>query len=281
MLKLMLICNDPELARFAASCGVDRIFVDLEVLGKQERQGHLDTVMSRHSIEDVARVRKAVPEAELLVRLNPMHPGTAEEVERALDAGADLLMLPMFRQAAEVERFIGYIAGRAAVIPLVETADAAGRLAEIVQLPGINEIYIGLNDLHIEMGRAFMFELLADGTVDSLARTIRDAGIPFGFGGIARMGEGRLPGELVLGEHLRLGSSSVILSRTFHRHSVGLGDLLDNMDFEAEVRKLRDKETELARRSREQQENDRLSVARIVTEIVREKGGNPGGQAAV
>ena len=41
------------------------------------------------------------------------------------------------------------------------------------------------------------------------------AGIPFGFGGIARIGEGLLPSDYILGEHVRLGSSSVILSRTF------------------------------------------------------------------
>lgn len=39
--------------------------------------------------------------------------------------------------------------------------------------------------------------------------------IPFGFGGIARIGEGDLPSDYILGEHVRLGSTSVILSRTF------------------------------------------------------------------
>ena len=37
----------------------------------------------------------------------------------------------------------------------------------------------------------------------------------FGFGGIARIGEGDLPSDNILGEHVRLGSQSVILSRTF------------------------------------------------------------------
>jgi 2-keto-3-deoxy-L-rhamnonate aldolase RhmA len=274
MIKLMLITNDPELARFAAGCGVDRIFVDLEVLGKQERQGHLDTVMSRHSIEDVIRVRVAVPDAELLVRVNPMHAGTADEVEKALDAGADLLMLPMFRQVSEIERFTGHVAGRAAVIPLVETAEAARRLPEIAAMAGIKEIYIGLNDLHLDLRQKFMFQPLADGMMDGMARTIRSAGLPFGFGGIARIGEGRLPADLILGEHLRLSSSCVILSRTFYRHCHGPNERLDNMDFQAEIRKLRQRELELAQRSVGQQDADRLRVVQIVDEIVQEKQGS-------
>ena len=53
MLKLMYITNRPEIAMIAESAGVDRIFVDMEFIGKAERQGGLDTVKSRHSIADV------------------------------------------------------------------------------------------------------------------------------------------------------------------------------------------------------------------------------------
>ena len=34
MLKLMYITNDPAVAKIAADAGVDRIFIDMEVLGK-------------------------------------------------------------------------------------------------------------------------------------------------------------------------------------------------------------------------------------------------------
>ena len=39
--------------------------------------------------------------------------------------------------------------------------------------------------------------------------------IPFGIGGIACLGTGLLPAELILAAHLRLGSERVILSRSF------------------------------------------------------------------
>ena len=273
MIKLMLITNNPELARYAVGCGVDRIFVDLELIGKKERQGHLDTLISYHTMADVPIVRAAIPDAELLVRLNPIHDHTEAEVEAALAAGADLLMLPMYRHAHEVARFCAAVGGRAGVVPLLETAEAINALPEVVQIPGVTEIYIGLNDLHLALKFDFMFEPLATGLVDQLAQVVKDAGLPFGFGGIARMGEGLLPGEAILGEHVRLGSSSVILSRTFHRRSESLDELHSYMDFGAEIGKVRDVEAELTRRSAADVERNRQSVREKVSMIVGIKTG--------
>lgn len=61
----------------------------------------------------------------------------------------------------------------------------------------------------------FMFELLANGTVEMLCEKIKAKGIPYGFGGIARLGIGDLPAEKVIMEHYRLGSTRAILSRSF------------------------------------------------------------------
>ena len=71
MIRLMYITNDVQVARMAEEAGVDRIFVDLETLGKAERQGGLDTVQSKHTVADVERMRTAVTSAKLLVRVNP------------------------------------------------------------------------------------------------------------------------------------------------------------------------------------------------------------------
>ena len=38
-LKLMYITNKPEVAKIAQNAGVDRIFVDLEIIGKEEKNG--------------------------------------------------------------------------------------------------------------------------------------------------------------------------------------------------------------------------------------------------
>ena len=61
----------------------------------------------------------------------------------------------------------------------------------------------------------FMFQLLADGTVEKLCSKFKAKGIPYGFGGIAALGKGALPAEKVIAEHYRLGSTCAILSRSF------------------------------------------------------------------
>ncbi len=210
----MMIVNQPDIARYIAANGVDRIFVDLESLGKLERQGHRDTLISRHTFDDIIQVRRAVPHAPLLVRLNPWNKGSPSEIDESIERGADMLMLPMFRKHEEVSSFCRCVRSRVPVIPLVETPEAVAEINTIARIDGVREMYIGLNDLHIAMGTRFMFEPLANG-LDRVADTLQTVGMPFGFGGIARIGEGLLPAECIVGEHVRLGSSSAILSRLF------------------------------------------------------------------
>lgn len=141
--------------------------------------------------------------------------GSLEETGQVIEAGADLVMLPMWRTPDEVEDFIAAVGGKAKTVLLLETKEAVECLDEVLDINGIDEIHIGLNDLHLSYGLTFMFELLANGTVESLCDKIRAKGIPYGFGGIARIGEGTLPAEKIVLEHYRLGSSRAILSRSF------------------------------------------------------------------
>ena len=221
MLNLMYITKRPEIARIAEDSGVDWIFVDMEFIGKDARQGGLDTVQNHHTVEDVKNVKAAVTKAKVLVRVNPIHeamaeyPSSEDEINATIEAGADIVMLPFFKTIAEVERFIRIVDGRAKTCLLVETPEAALLLDDILNVDGIDMIHLGLNDLHLALGMKFMFELLSDGTVDRLASKIKAKGIPFGFGGVATLTGGSIPGSMVIKEHYRLGSSMVIVSRSF------------------------------------------------------------------
>ena len=237
--KFLFITNKPDIAAFVISQGADRIFVDLEILGKVERQGHLNTVISRHSPEDISLLRPLLPRGALLVRLNPVNINTEIEVDDAIQRGADVLMLPMFHSAEDVRRVCKAVNSRAKVCLLVETVAAMENLAECVEVSGVDEVHIGLNDLHLEMGCRFMFEPLVSGHVERMTETLKKAGIPFGIGGLARVGEGMLPAEMLLSEHARLGSTCAILSRTFHRQASSVEEIQAQMDFEEEVQKLR------------------------------------------
>lgn len=264
----MLICNDIEMARHAVMCGTDRIFVDLEINGKEERQGHRDTVVSYHTLDDVSKVRSAVGESEVLVRVNPLFSGSEEEVDGAISAGADILMLPMFETAAELSEFIDLVNGRVKIMPLVETVGAVRNFGEIVKVGNVSEFYFGLNDLHLALDLSFIFELLTNGTLEQLATACNKAAIPFGFGGIARMNEGLLAGSVVLAEHIRLGSSSVILSRTFHRRSKTVDDLISATNFEREIASLRQHEERLRSRDESQIQLDRKQLEKYVAKVV-------------
>ena len=186
MLNLMYITKHPEIARIAEEAGVDWIFVDMEFIGKDCRQGGLDTVQNHHTVEDVANIRAAVTKAKVLVRINPIHdtmddyPSSEEEIEAVIQAGADIVMLPYFKTTEEVHRFIGYVGGRAKTCLLVETPEAADLLDQIVEIDGIDMIHIGLNDMHLALKMKFMFQLLTDGSVDKWTRIIAQKGIMYG-----------------------------------------------------------------------------------------------------
>lgn len=220
-LKLMYITNKPEIARIAERAGVDRVFVDLEYIGKESRQGGMNTVQSHHTINDIADIRKSITKAQLLVRCNPIHKASdkftssEEEIKAIIENGADIIMLPYFKSVKEVEDFIEYVGGRAKTVLLVETPEAVSLIDDILNIGGIDETYIGLNDLSIGYGKKFLFELLADGTVERLCYKFKEKGLPYGFGGIASLGHGALPSEMVIKEHYRLGSTRAILSRSF------------------------------------------------------------------
>lgn len=215
MFRLMYITNDPRVAKILQKAGVDRVFVDMERIGKELRQGGMNTVQSSHTVQDVKNIRAVLHTGELLVRVNPIHPGSEEEIDAVIAAGADVLMLPYFKTVCEVQQFLAFVAGRAKTMLLVETPEAVENLDAILALPGIDEVHIGLNDLHLGYRMKFMFQLLSDGTVERLCRKFRSAGIPYGFGGVARVGTGTLPAQRILGEHVRMGSTGVILSRSF------------------------------------------------------------------
>ena len=279
-LELMYITNRTDVATLAQRAGVDRIFVDMEYIGKDLRQGGLDTVQSHHTVEDVKRLRPILNKSKLLVRCNPIHEASEsyssseEEIDSVVEAGADIIMLPYFKTASEVERFIKLVNGRAKTCLLLETAEAAENIDSILSVDGIDEMYIGLNDLHLCYGMDFMFQLLADGTVERLAEKIKAKGISFGFGGVARVGTGTLSADCIFGEHYRLGSDRVILSRAFCDVSKekSLDDIAEKLI--SGVRDVRELEKKLANWTPAQFEENRLKTiegTNKVVEIIRAK----------
>lgn len=269
MLKLFFITNRVEVAELAQKAGVDRVFIDLETIGKVERQKGKNTVISNHALEDIDAIKAILDTSKLLVRVDPVHDGSKQQINEVIKRGADIVMLPMYKSTDDVKRFIDWVGGRAKTMLLLENASAYARLEPTLEIPGIDEIHIGLNDLYLSMQLDFMFETLAYGIVEHIATTISKKGIPFGFGGIARIGYGMLPAEYIIAEHYRLKSTMAILSRSFcDANKLSVEEVEES--FFMGMRKIRECEKRVASFTQTEFECNHRTVIEMVNTIVKE-----------
>jgi len=228
-MKYIVIENNLEKIKQYIDAGVERIMIDLELLDKIKRQEGLDSFITDHTIDDVAKVKSLIKhknnlteKPELMVRINHYNQNSKNEIKEAIKAGADIIMLPFIQNISEVRSTINIIQdidSNIKFIPLIETIYSFNNLEEICKLPNITEIYLGLNDLHIERKMQFMFELLTDGSVEHFANIANKYNIIFGFGGIAAPNIGAIKAEDLIVIHAYLGSSMVILGRSFKNNS--------------------------------------------------------------
>ena len=170
-----------------------------------------------------------------MVRINPLSARTPQEIDAVIAAGADVIMLPYFFTAAEARSFTNLVGDRSQVSLLVETSSAIRELPDCLAAGGIDEVHIGLNDLSIELGCGVILEPLCTAMIEELAAALREAGVPFGIGGIGRLSCDTLPvhPQRLLAEQVRLGCSRGWLGRTFREG-------LDGSRLSAEVTRIRD-----------------------------------------
>ena len=269
-LKLMYITNSPQVAGIASDCGVDRIFVDMEYIGKEDRQRGLNTVKSFHTVKDVEKIKNVLTNGgEVLARINPIIDleFSKKEINDTISAGVDIIMLPMVKTVDQVKAFVDMVGTRAKTMLLIETAEANEGIDGILDVGGIDEFHVGLNDLHLAYNKKFMFEVLTDGTVERLCERFAKRQVPYGFGGIARLGHGILPAEKVIAEHYRLGSTMAILSRGF----CNLSEVNDmnrvHEIFHYEMKRIREYENLMQRSSAEFFEDNKNQVKQLVEKI--------------
>ncbi len=212
-----LFTNDLELARAADHAGVNRIGLDLEYVGKHERQAGLGSWISDHDRSQVPALCESLSRAKSFARVNPIFYGSKQEIDELIDAGIQVLMLPMFTTVREAAIFAEMVDGRAETSLLVETAAAAMRIHDIVKIEGIDEIHVGLNDLHRSAGLNSHWEVLVSDVLDTLSGVVTTAGLPFGFGGVGRVNDTTLPipADLIYAQYPRLRATRALISRVF------------------------------------------------------------------
>ncbi len=214
---LFLFSTDPVMIRAALPGGLAGVVVDWERRGKRERQAGADTQIGADTHDDLRRVR-ASTSARVLCRIEGFGPTTGNDIEAAIDGGADEILLPMVRGPGEVEAVLDRVRDRAGLGILIETVSAVESVEELARLP-LSRVYVGLNDLAIDRGSRNLFHAVADGTVPSIRRHFT---VPFGFGGLTLPDAGYpIPCRLLMGEMTRLSCDFAFLRRSFHRDVQG------------------------------------------------------------
>ena len=228
-LELLLFTADVKLAQAAEAAGVDGFIIDWESKGKAERQQGCDMETNTDTLDDLAHLARSVTRP-VVVRVNGLGPGSADEIERALANGACGLMLPMAQTAAEVAHFLHIVKGRARTIVQVETEGLVTELHALKALPW-DSVYIGLHDLMLSRGAASMWEAVLDGTVEHVFRTLEGRSV--GFAG-ATVISGGYPIRFtqILQELARLGARLTFLRRSFRRE-------IQDRDMTVEIKAMR------------------------------------------
>jgi hypothetical protein len=247
--QLLLFSTDANFITAAVAAGVDGIVVDWERFGKAERQASADTQIGSATLEDLERVR-ASTEALVVCRLNAFGPSTTDEIEAAVRAGAEEILLPMVRTADEVEAVLGHVKQRCGVGIMVETVSAVENASSLASLP-LSRAYVGLNDLAIERNSHSIFAAVADGTVERICRAFP---IPVAFASLTVPDKGSpIPSRLLLAEMVRLQCDFGVLRRSFHRD-------IHERDPTVEIPRIRSSLEEAGRRAPEEIERDHGSL---------------------
>src|SRR3978361_2320931 len=140
--ELLLFSTDPVLVAETTAAGINGFIVDWERRGKSRRQAGEGTQIDEDTLEALLRAR-AAPRRTVLCRIDGYGPWTAHQVERAIEAGADELLLPMVRNPQQVDRTLDHVADRCSLGILIETREGVRQAAQLARRP-LSRVYVGL-----------------------------------------------------------------------------------------------------------------------------------------
>lgn len=215
-MKFWYFSNNAAIAPDLISAGISHVCIDIERNGKLDRQKIRNTFISTHQLSDIKEMVEAIGAERVICRVNPIYEGSKDEISQAIDYGASTIILPYFRTLFEVETFLSIVDGRVLTKLLIETSQAFFLIPSLAKISSVDSLYIGLNDLSLDCGISNMIDLVSDGWMEIAASLIRNQK-PFGFGGISALSDSSCltSPEIILRVHKGVGTSSLILSRSF------------------------------------------------------------------
>jgi hypothetical protein len=210
------ITNKVEDALALDRCGIQQIMVDTEILGKAARQSGWNTEINSHKVQDICKIKDAGVKSKVICRINGYHQNISDEINDAINAGADTLMFPMIHSVENLNVMVDCVNKKVPVLPLIETPYSVFKLKEIIDISRPDQIHFGLNDLYISLRMRNLFEVLVSPIFSEAVKYVRGKVDLIGIGGIGDpLIEQRIDPFLLLNEYKLLGSRSVILSRSF------------------------------------------------------------------
>lgn len=260
-IDLILFEHDPEKIPALFDSGISSFLVDLEVIGKDFRQLGFDTDISPGELEALRHIPRP-PGIKVWCRVNGYDEGSRREIDMAIAYGADVLILPMAREVATVERFLALVDSRCETCVMLETG-AAVTLARALDTLPVDYAYFGLNDHRIDTGSDFLFRPLLDGTLEEVRASLRR--VKFGFGGVTDVGQGfPVPAIKFLEELERLDCDLSFLRRSFKKacQAKPARDIIGGVH-----RTWQD----LGRRSDEGRRSDRQALVELLEKIARDR----------
>jgi hypothetical protein len=217
-LEILLFTADVPLARLAATAGLPGVVVDWEDRRHSVDRSQADGGGGPDTIDDLRRVA-AVSSAKVVCRINAVGERTECEVERALEAGATDVLVPMIETADQIERVVELVDGCAGVGIMIETVAACECASDLAKVP-VDFVYVGLLDLAIDRGEGNVFRALADGTAAQLRECFAET--RFGIGGVTVVDAGSpVPCHTLMQELARLRTDIVFARRSLKRDLVG------------------------------------------------------------
>lgn len=255
-MKYFFFTANQLLAKKALECGVDYVIIDWERRGKDKRQLNKGFEINEDSEEDAKRIANEVG-VPICIRINALSEETEEEVRRALDCGAEVVMLPMSQSVDQVQCFLDILGGRAKSLIQIETKHL---LEEVVALKNLDWdfTHVGLNDLMLSRNKSNIWESVYDGTVSEICKKLQ--GRAYGFGGLTTVDGGfPIPAKWIIKKMVADGCSVGILRRSFKSDIIGR-DMCD------EIAKLRDFIESNKNRNSDEERKDTLHLEKLIGE---------------
>ena len=137
----------------AAMRGADAIVLDLEAAVPQDRKEDARAVLSG-TVSDLKTAK-----ADIAVRVNPLHLGGVDDIVVAIDAGADLIVLPQATNTAAKQA--ADMVGAMPIIPVIESPCGVIQALSIAEAAtNVAGLGLGVEDYSTEMGAPPTPELL-------------------------------------------------------------------------------------------------------------------------